>query len=108
MRCFALQNLCKNKELLIQKNWLYIKKMENIWSDHKFIKVNLKHALNFPLNQEKVRKFLKHLDDTLGVSAVYVKCLQQVWTIPHHFNYFKYSFLQTRKIYSASFKTSGH
>ena len=82
--------------------------MENIWSDHKFIKVNLKHALNFPLNQEKVRKLLKHLDDTLGVSAVYVKCLQQVWTIPHHFNYFKYSFLQTRKIYSASFKTSGH
>lgn len=50
--------------------------MENIWSDHKFIKVNLKHALNFPLNQEKVRKLLKHLDDTLGVSAVYVKCLQ--------------------------------
>ena len=93
----ALQNLSKNKDLIIQKSDKgnsvvivqtqdYLKKMNDVLSDQKkFSKVSLKDdtLLNFDISQEKhVDKVLKKLVECKGMMEKTRKSLKPVGTRP--------------------------
>ena len=93
----ALQNLSKNKDLIIQKfvkgisvvivqRQDYLEKMNDILSDQKkFSKVSLKDdtLLNFAINQEKhVHKVLKKLVESKSMTEKTRESLKQVGTRP--------------------------
>ena len=93
----ALTNLCKNKDIVIQKSDkgnsvvivdkdIYIKRMENLLSDHrKFEKVTLKNDafLNFVVNQEKhIDTIFRNLVDCNSMSKEMRKFVKPVGTRP--------------------------
>ena len=93
----ALTNLCKNKDIVIQKSDkgnsvvivdkdIYIKRMENLLSDHrKFEKVTLKNDafLNFVVNQEKhIDTIFINLVDCNSMSKEMRKFVKPVGTRP--------------------------
>ena len=95
--CLALQNLRKNKDIVIQKSDKgnsvvivdkadYLDKMENLLNDtHKFEKINLKNdgILNFAVNQEKrVDNILKELVAANSISEETRKFFKPVGTRP--------------------------
>ena len=93
----ALQNLSKNKDLIIQKSdkgnsvviiqrQNYLEKMNDIWSEQKkFSKVSLKGdtLFNFAINQEKhVDKVLKKFVESKSMTEKTRKSLKPVGTRP--------------------------